>query len=254
MTRRKQSPPEDDLNLPQSDLSEWEAEQIEQIAKRRALKESNSKKPKPKTGRPSKYAPRYCADLIKWFSDKDYYSENRTDKGNIQILPGSRLPTIEGFAANCGVDPTTLYEWAEKHVAFSRSMGVARALQADLIQAAASAGALPPNFAQLMMINNHGWQSTSGAAARKQGEEEGEKGGDDLPEASAFRLVVVRDRDDAHYQLWCDAREKAKLRGTDIEAAGDDFLLYDDADAEQLKEVAKVKGHLLGLLEMLGDD
>lgn len=236
------------------DLSEWEAEQIEQIAKRRALKESNAKKPTPKLGRPSKYAPRYCADLVRWFSDKDYYSENRTDKGNIQILPGSRMPTIEGFAAHIGVDPTTLYEWAEKHQAFSRSMHVARALQADLIQAAASAGALPANFAQLMMINNHGWQSTSGQSAKAKSAEEGEKGGDDLPEATAFRLVVVRDRDDAHYQLWCDARDKAKLRGDNEETAGDDYLLYDEADAEQLKEVAKVKGHLLGLLEMLDDE
>ena len=75
-----------------------------------------------------------------------------------------------------------------------------------------------------------------------------------MPEATAFVVTVVKDREDAYYQLWLDRREKNKLMGRDEDEGLEQFELYNENDAEQLREVCKVRGHLLGLLEMLGDE
>ncbi|MBD3706731.1 hypothetical protein IE994_16470 [Enterobacter hormaechei] len=78
--------------------------------------------------------------------------------------------------------------------------------------------------------------------------------GETVPEATAFVVTVVKDREDAYYQLWLDRREKNKLLSRDEDEGLEQFELYDENDAEQLREVAKVRGHLLGLLEMLPDE
>lgn len=253
MAPRKKTPAEkiDDLLKPPTESEQRLAATRKKAAA--ATKRKNAAQTR-RVGRPSKYQSRYASDLIKYFQVEHLVFSNYTDKGARQDFADYDFPTFEGFAAKLMVHLDTLHEWGSVHPEFSEALRVARAMQADIIKKATARNIFPPNFAALLLSNDHGYQTQAKQAARAKSAEEGEKGGDDLPEATAFRLVVVRDRDDAHYQLWCDAREKAKLRGNDVETAGDDFLLYDDADAEQLKEVAKVKGHLLGLLEMLGDD
>lgn len=208
-----------------------------------------------RVGRPTKYKPEYCARLLHYFGGKLSHTINTTDKGSQQVMPGDELATFQGFANEIGVTVDSLLEWTAVHPDFSQAYTQARAAQADHIARAGFTGACPSNFAALLLTNDHGYVTGKNQEARAKGKEEADpETGGELPEATGFRITVVKDRDDAFYQLWLDAREKNKLLGNDEDAGLEQFTLYDEQDEEQLKEVAKVRGHLLGLLEMLPDE
>jgi len=81
---------------------------------------------KDKIGRPTKYKPEFCEQLIKHFDIEPWEereiphyvkSNARDDEGNrliawvdIKRLP-VRMPTLRGFAKKIGVGITTIYEW-----------------------------------------------------------------------------------------------------------------------------------------------
>lgn len=252
MAPRKKPPaePADNppLSTPEKKLAETKKRKASQA---KAAATRNAKK----LGRPSSYRPEYCARLLQYFSGKISYTLNTTDKGSQQVMPGSELSTFQGFAAEIGVTVDTLLDWTQQFPEFFQAYTQARQLQADQIMRATFSQACPPNFAALLLSNDHGYTTDAKAKARAKGLEEAEPESDgELPEATAFVVTVVKDRDDAFYQLWMDHREKNKLLGKDEDEGLENFELYDENDKDQLKEVAKVRGHLLGLLEMLPDE
>ncbi|WKV24411.1 hypothetical protein [Enterobacter phage ST22] len=249
--RKKQQ--DETAEIPENLSARFEQEKKQKAAVT-AAKRRNAAQAR-RVGRPSKYQKSYCGDIIKYFQVEHLVFSNYTDKGARQDFADYDFPTLEGFAAKLLVHRDTLYEWADKHPEFSDSLRVAIGMQADLVQRATAKNILPPNFAALVLAQNHGWTNGKEAAARAKGVSEAEvESTGELPEATAFVVTVVKDRDDAFYQLWLDAREKNKLLGKDEDEGLEQFELYDENDKDQLKEVAKVRGHLLGLLEMLPDE
>lgn len=70
-------------------------------------------------GRPTKYKPEYCEQLIKFFSVKPYITKKVTTTGkndykkeSYQMVPNA-LPRFDRFAARIGVNGDTLVEWAK---------------------------------------------------------------------------------------------------------------------------------------------
>lgn len=68
------------------------------------MNQSQPEDGRPKLGAPTKYLPQYCQGLI------DHMSLGFS---------------FESFAATIPVNPDTLYEWANKHIAFSEAKKVA---------------------------------------------------------------------------------------------------------------------------------
>jgi len=73
-----------------------------------------------KLGRPTKYKPHYCQDLI------DYFTVPRPDLGNPQGMV--YFPTMYGFAARVGVSDETIAEWCHHYPDFSRAYTIAQQL------------------------------------------------------------------------------------------------------------------------------
>lgn len=98
--------------------------------------------PKPEgyvAGAPTLYRPEYCAALIKYASSADSWGMHYNDRGGAQVLPQSKIPTIERFADGLGVSTMTLYRWSEKYPEFKEAMARAKAAQfAFLVELVAS--------------------------------------------------------------------------------------------------------------------
>ena len=74
-------------------------------------------------GRPTKYKPEYCQQIIDHFDVPATYT---TDKGEEKAC---KLPLVIDFAHKIGVNNDTLYEWAKVHPEFSESFKKGRKLQ-----------------------------------------------------------------------------------------------------------------------------
>lgn len=80
-------------------------------------------------GRPTSYRPEYCSALIKYFCSADSWGTHYNDRGGAQILPQSKIPTLQRFAVGLGVTTMTLYRWAEKYPEFEEAMAIAKEAQ-----------------------------------------------------------------------------------------------------------------------------
>ena len=111
-------------------------------------------------GRPSKYNPAYCEQLIQYFSIKPYRryvkSEKITTKKNGTVdvwreygyMPND-MPMLSGFARKIGVYHGTLIEWAkkeneEKYPGFSIAYNTAKELQKAFLASIGLKGFAPP--------------------------------------------------------------------------------------------------------------
>lgn len=118
-----------------------------------------------KTGRPSSYDPKYCDELIKFFSVEHFEEKvvarvtgkNDYEKEEFKEI-ANKIPFINAFARKIGVSHDTLYEWARVHPEFSASMSRAKDLQAEMIVSNALKGLYQPHFAFFAMKNMHGWK------------------------------------------------------------------------------------------------
>lgn len=85
-------------------------------------------------GRPSKYDPKYCDEIIEYFDIPPYKDVKVTiTKGDtivdkIERLPND-LPTLAKFAANINVDRDTIHQWTKDHPEFSDAYKKAKVLQ-----------------------------------------------------------------------------------------------------------------------------
>ncbi len=107
-----------------------------------------SKKP---MGRPTKYNPDYCNEIIDWFQSHYIPQEFEIKKPPI-------FPTIERFATNLGVCKDTLYEWGKIHPDFSVALKKAHEIQQAIWQEGSMRGLFPPAFTIFLGKNVFGWK------------------------------------------------------------------------------------------------
>lgn len=115
---------------------------------------------KKKTGRPSKYKPRFCKELVK-FCDKPIYEERELPHygpdgqvkwNDVKRFPAS-LPTLVGFAKHIEVGLSTLYDWMNpKHASYQKKFSetvtrIFKDLQKDFLIQGALQGFYNPAFA-----------------------------------------------------------------------------------------------------------
>lgn len=85
-------------------------------------------------GRPSLYDPKYCEEIIEYFSVPPYTEKmvKVVSQGNILEVPkeeASDFPSFAGFASKIGVDRFTLRTWCDAHREFSAAYKKAKELQ-----------------------------------------------------------------------------------------------------------------------------
>lgn len=105
------------------------------------MKDGKPQEDKKPFGRPTLYDPKYCEEIMDFFSTP-YFKEimiSKVAKGGIVIkipidVPND-FPLFEKYAANIGVNRDTLKEWRKKHDDFSAAYKICKELQkARLIQ------------------------------------------------------------------------------------------------------------------------
>lgn len=106
---------------------------------------------KKKGGRPSKYDPKYCDQMIDYF-----------DKPAVDEKGKARDPIyISAFAREIGVHIDTMLEWAKKHPEFKKAYRTAKQLQMEMIITNALQNRYNASFAWRAMMNMHGWRDRS---------------------------------------------------------------------------------------------
>lgn len=116
--------------------------------------------------RPTKYKKEYCKkveDYLKTCEDvyekvlvKDDNSyENGIETVNTRTIFNVNLPTIEGFALFLKVPVRCLYDWREKHEAFSQSLARIVAEQKNKLISTGLSGRYNPIIAKLILSSNH---------------------------------------------------------------------------------------------------
>lgn len=117
-------------------------------------KKERKKLPKYYTfGRPTKYKSRFCKQIIKYFDVP--YTESKlvstiSKSGNMVSAYTevcARIPLIEGFCREIGVDRTTLLLWTKKHKEFSHAYTVAKSFQKDMLISLSARGLINPTYA-----------------------------------------------------------------------------------------------------------
>jgi len=120
-------------------------------------------------GRPTKYDPAFCRQLIDFF-DVEAYREDVVNEGStrerIQIVP-VKFPTLQRFAAEIGVTKQTMWNWAtaqdedgtRKHPEFFDAYTRAKDLQEAVLVEGAMVGAYNPQFAGFAAVNICNWRS-----------------------------------------------------------------------------------------------
>lgn len=96
-------------------------------------------------GRPTKYDPKYVAEVDKYLAE---------ETGREQM----HLPKIESFAIRIGVNKTTLYEWAKRYEDFSNALDKIMQRQAQQLIDDGIYGGKEVNstIVKLLLQNNHG--------------------------------------------------------------------------------------------------
>ena len=102
-------------------------------------------------GRPTKYKPEYCEELIEFFT-RDLYTVD--DEGKVRP---NALPTLEAFSDLIGVDTDTLAEWGRVHPEFSGAVKRAKAKQADMLANGGLRGVYKETMSIFLLKNNHGY-------------------------------------------------------------------------------------------------
>lgn len=125
---------------------------------------------KNKGGRPSKYKPEYCQEIIKYFSvnpfeervmeKKKEYNKDGSLKSEFEkiVQVANPLRFISQFAREIGVSKDTLYEWAKIHPEFSDSLKEVKLLQEEHLVTCGLKGLFNPSAFIFSSKNMIGWR------------------------------------------------------------------------------------------------
>jgi len=109
-------------------------------------------------GRPSKYRPKFCKDIVKYF-DIPYFVKKEITKDHLgrtftyKIDVPNRIPLFEGFARFINVNTDTVVEWAKVHKNFSVAYKIAKGLQKEMLVYLAVNGYLNSPYAIFLTKN-----------------------------------------------------------------------------------------------------
>lgn len=105
-------------------------------------------------GRPTKYDPKYCNELVFYFETEPNYEkelEHYDKEGKVKWIDyklfANPLPTFQGFARKIGVHFDTLNAWVHKHKEFSDAYKKAKELQKWFLIENGLNGLYNPTFA-----------------------------------------------------------------------------------------------------------
>lgn len=118
-----------------------------------------------KIGRPTKYKPEYCQQIIDYFNvepqqttyKKTYYADG-TLKSEEPVVLAEQFPTLQGFAHEIGVDVDTLLNWTKKHDEFFGAYTRAKELQEKIWLINGMGGLYNSQFAQFFGKNCLGYK------------------------------------------------------------------------------------------------
>lgn len=108
-------------------------------------------KPKGRGGRPTKYDPKYCDEIIEFFNREPSVplvvdGEVMMHKGK-PIMVACRLPTFEMFALSIGVHRETLRNWCDQHPEFFAAYKKAQDYQKEILIQNGLSGGYEKTFA-----------------------------------------------------------------------------------------------------------
>lgn len=106
---------------------------------------------KNKGGRPSKYDPKYCEEIVAFFNREPsvpliHDGEVMMHKGE-PIMVACRLPTFEMFALSIGVHRETLRNWADANLEFFAAYKKAEDYQKEILIQNGLSGGYEKTFA-----------------------------------------------------------------------------------------------------------
>lgn len=107
------------------------------------------------TGRPTSYRQEYCQSIVDYFMAADSWEINMDLKQSAKVIPKSKLPTFERYAAELGVTYRTLDNWCDLHPEFKEAFEIAKSLQKAFLMELGAAGVGNHTLA-LMLRTNHG--------------------------------------------------------------------------------------------------
>lgn len=134
------------------------------MAKKKEIKSTKTQAKKRPVGRPTKYKPEYCQDIIEFFESHPLTITKvktiRHKDGSVEEeeyeAPG-KPPLLYRYAQKLGVTRDTLHEWGTQHPDFSDALKKAKDIQAGFIVDNAMTDIGPTTFSIFMMKNNHNW-------------------------------------------------------------------------------------------------
>lgn len=114
-------------------------------------------------GRPTKYDPKYCDEMIEYFSVEPFTNEVTEVVSNgrkVQVVKevASKYPSMAGFAVKIGVHRDTLQEWAKEHEQFSVAYKKAKVLQENWMLVNGLRGNVNVPFGIFISKNNLGYK------------------------------------------------------------------------------------------------
>lgn len=120
-----------------------------------------TEEPKP-FGRPTKYKPEYCAEIIRYFNREPYQIEGTGKNEQGEDVGGKRvandLPFFSGFATKIGVCVDTLIEWTKVYPDFSEAYKKAKEMQEQIWATNSLYGLYNPAFTIFLGKNVFKWQ------------------------------------------------------------------------------------------------
>lgn len=115
-------------------------------------------------GRPTKYDPKYCEEIIKFFDIEPHFEtpvvttyKDGSTKEEVKFIPAD-LPTLAGFAREIKVNRDTLREWMKHHPEFSASYKLAQDLQEHILVTNGLKGLYAQPFAIMATKNIMAWR------------------------------------------------------------------------------------------------
>ena len=148
-----------------------------------------------KEGRPTKYKPEYAQMMMDYFNVEPYTQKvYENQKGDMKIVNEPvRLPTLERFAIQIGVDPNCLYTWANAkdedgellYPEFFSTYHQCKAMQKDVLVTNGLLGNYVSNFAIFVATNFTDMASKT--------EVDNTSGGERI---AGFNYIIPKDKDD----------------------------------------------------------
>lgn len=124
----------------------------------KAEKIPEKKQEKNPVGRPTKYSPEICNEMISFFSKELYEVRKKTvivkgRKFDVDEHLPCKLPTFESFAVHKKLADSTIRLWKEKHEEFSAAYEICKKIQKDILIHHGLLGNYNAAFAKFVAIN-----------------------------------------------------------------------------------------------------